>query len=577
MGIRFRPVTFKKRIILIFLVSILTPFVCLGFLSFYTIDSIIDNKVESTIQGRLKQDLLTLENTLNNLNHVSQQLAIGGRIPALIERLHQTDQPYERVELFNEIKSELNVITFSNPNIGLLLFYYPDTGAVQFENFRVRTPFAPERLSIMASYPEITYYGPHRSYNDSINQYVFSTMRQVNVAGRNVYLYIETGRNALETLFAPQNRKSDSRRLLILDNDGMIAFSENREVFPESTRFPAYDAEALSDSGYYGNFFWSKETSNQGWSIVSILPQNELNLERNRWLWQFTGFTVVVLLIAVFFAWLLRKMVYKPLDKFNKEIKSLILSHAPEETELTRIPEFDYTLYQIRSMKRKIWNLYEEIEQKERRRADLEVEKLLYQINPHFLMNTLDTVHWLAVMNGQKEIDRVVLSLNKLLYYNLGKKGETSTIGDEIQALKEYLQLQQIRYDFRFDVDIDVDELALSLPSPRFILQPLVENALYHGVSDDGYIYVGIRLRDDRLEIEVRDNGAGMSRETIDKLLHDDANESEKVGMGIGMRYVRRILKAHYGDKARLEIESGHDRGTTVMLSLPASGGDLDA
>lgn len=577
MGIRFRPVTFKKRIILIFLFSILTPFIFLGFLSFYTIDSIIDNKVESTIQGRLKQDLLTLENTLNNLNHVSQQLAIGGRIPALIERLEQTDQPYERVQLFNEIKSELNVITFSNPNIGLLLFYYPDTGVFQFENFRVRTPFDPRELPLMASYPEITYYGPHRSYNDSINQYVFSTMRQVNVAGQNVCLYIETGRNALETLFAPQNRKSDSRRLLILDNDGTIAFSENRDVFPELTRFPGYDADAASDSGYYGNFFWSKETSNQGWSIVSILPQNELNLERNRWLWQFTGFTVVVLLAAVSFAWLLRKMVYKPLDKFNREIKSLTLSNVPEETELTRIPEFDHTLYQIRSMKRKIWNLYEEIERKERRRADLEVEKLLYQINPHFLMNTLDTVHWLAVMNGQKEIDRVVLSLNKLLYYNLGKKGETSTIGDEIQALREYLQLQQVRYDFRFEVDIDVDEQALSLPSPRFILQPLVENALYHGVSDDGYIHVGIRRRDDRLEIEVRDNGAGMPRETIERLLGDDANESGKVGMGIGMRYVKSILQAHYGDRARLEIDSGQDRGTTVTLSLPASGGDLTA
>jgi len=266
-------------------------------------------------------------------------------------------------------------------------------------------------------------------------------------------------------------------------------------------------------------------------------------------------------------------MVYKPLDKFNTEIKSLIQSNSKEHTEYIHIPEFDYLLYQIRSMKKKIWVLYEEIEQKEKRRADLEVEKLLYQINPHFLMNTLDTVHWLAVMNGQEDIDKLVLSLNKLLYYNLGKMGETSTIGDELQALKEYLQLQQIRYDFQFDVDIDVDDSAMSLPSPRFILQPLVENALYHGVSDDGYIRVGIKLANE-LEITIQDNGSGMSQETIDRLLHDESKESHKVGMGIGMRYVKRILHTNYGNKASLEIRSEDGKGTTVILRVPVSGGE---
>jgi two-component system sensor histidine kinase YesM len=224
-------------------------------------------------------------------------------------------------------------------------------------------------------------------------------------------------------------------------------------------------------------------------------------------------------------------------------------------------------------MKGRIWALYEEIEAKEKRRADLEVEKLRYQINPHFLMNTLDTVHWLALMNGQQEIDKLVLSLNKLLNYNLRKMGEMSTIGEEIDALKEYLQLQQIRYDFQFDVDIDADEDSLALRCPRFILQPLVENALYHGVSDDGYIYVGVKLQDDSLCITIQDNGAGMAQETVDRLLGDETGEYRQVGMGIGMRYVRRILASSYGGEAQLQIRSGIGQGTVVSLRLPATGG----
>ncbi|MGF7049569.1 two-component system sensor histidine kinase YesM [Paenibacillus sp. DS2015] len=570
---RFKQVTFKNRIISIFLFGSLVPFICLGFVSFFTINSILVNKVKSAIESNLEQDMITLQNALNNMNHVSQQLAFGGGTNKLIEEIQNLDQSYERMQLLNELKSELNVISFSNPNVGLIMYYYPETSSYELENFSIRGRFSPEELPIMSQYSDITYYGPHKSYNGSINQYVFSTMRKVNLPDQNVYLYIETGRNALQNIFAPQNRKADSRRLLILDNDGRIAFSEDAQNFPEKELFPGYSSPEVT-SGEHGQYFWSKETSNQGWSIVSITPMKELNQERNQWLVKTTLFFILFICVSLFSAWVLWKMVYKPLGKFNTEIKSLIQTNSKEDTELTDIPEFDFLLHQIRSMKRQIWQLYGEIEEKEKRRADLEVEKLLYQINPHFLMNTLDTVHWLAVFSGHDEIDKLVLSLNKLLSYNLGKMGESTTIGDEVQALKEYLQLQQIRYDFQFDVDINVDENAMGLLIPRFILQPLVENALYHGVSDAGYIHVDIKSNDG-LDIIIQDNGAGMSEEKIDRLLNDDSKESQKVGMGIGMRYVKSILHANYGETARLEIKSEIGKGTIVSLRIPLSGGDL--
>lgn len=569
---RLKQITFKNRIIAIFLISSLIPFICLGFISFYTINSILGNKVEAALQNNLNQELIVLENTLNNINHVSQQLAFGGGTNKLLEELVHETESYNQIQLRNNIKAELNIISFSNPNVGLIMYYYPEVGTYDFENFRLRSEFLPDQLPLMAKYSEITYFGPHKSYNGSMNQYVFSTMRKVNLPDQDVYLYIETGRNALETLFAPENRKSDSRRLLILDNDGRIVFSENEGAFPVSSMFPGHSSAATALSGTYEAFYWNKATSNQGWSIVSLIPKNELNQERNSWLLQMALIFVVFIFVAVIIAWLLWKMVYNPLDKFNKEIKTLIQTNT-NYTGLTKIPEFDYLLYQIRDMKTKIWDLYGEIERKEKRRADLEVEKLLYQINPHFLMNTLDTVHWLAVFSGHEKIDKLVLSLNKLLSYNLGKMGEATTIGKEIQALKEYLQLQQIRYDFQFDVDLEVDESTMGLSIPRFILQPLVENALYHGVSDEGYIHVDIKLNQE-LEITIQDNGSGMTQAEIDALMLDESKESQKVGMGIGMRYVKRILQANYGERARLEIKSEVGKGTIVTLRIPVTGGE---
>lgn len=170
--------------------------------------------------------------------------------------------------------------------------------------------------------------------------------------------------------------------------------------------------------------------------------------------------------VALIMAWVLWKMVYRPLNLFHNEIK--MMTHAEHQVTLksTKIPEFDSLLRQFQNMKKNIWELFGEVKEKEKQRVDLEVEKLLYQINPHFLMNTLDTAHWLAVMNGQHEIDRLIQALNKLLYYNLGKLGRPSTIEEEINAIKQYLTLQQIRYDFQFDVRIQVDEVLLKKRYP---------------------------------------------------------------------------------------------------------------
>lgn len=568
---RFRQFTFKHRIISIFFLIVLIPFVCLGLASLFTINSILANKVGTSLQSNLKQDLLILDNTLNNLNHVSQQLAFGGGTNRILEQLQEETSRFEIIRLRNEMKYELNVVTFSNPNVGLTLYYNQETGEYDFENFMVRESFSPKSLPIMESYPEITYFGPHKSYNRSSNQLVFSIMRKVNVANQDIQLYVETGFNTAQKLLESKSSDSRSRNLLILNNEGRITYTQDEAHFPLNSLFPASDKKVAS--GVHGHSVWHKETSNQGWSLVSVVPEKELNREKNQWFLQIALYFLLFELAAIGLALFLSRMVYKPLERFNMEIKNLVQSNAKDNTELTNIPEFDYLLFKIRVMKKKVWELYGEIEQKEKRRADLEVEKLLYQINPHFLMNTLDTVHWLAMMNGQEEIDKLTLSLNKLLQYNLGKMGGGTTIQGEIEALKEYLQLQKIRYDFQFDVDIDVDEEAMQLEIPRFILQPLVENALYHGVSDDGYVHVDIRLNEE-LEIKVQDNGIGMTPEKIQQLLNDDPPDGQKVGMGIGMKYVIRILESNYGDRAMFTIKSEIGSGTIVSLSLPVYRGE---
>jgi two-component system sensor histidine kinase YesM len=554
--------TLKKRIIILFLLSSLIPFAGIATVSYFTIYSIVSDKIQNGLQSSLKQVELSLENAIDNLNHTSQQLSYEGSVGRKLGELLSSTEPFERSQLTGDLKREFSVINFTNPSVGLTMYYFQDTQSYDFENFSVKPDFSLDKLPLLASYYKISYYGPHISNNRFDNHYVLSALREVDLPNReNVYVYIETSFNLTQNIMN-NDQYGGKNAHIFTDNDGRIAYTEVPDVFVKDTAFQGTTNKQVD--GYY----WFKETSNQGWSIISVIPTADYNRELNRWFVQIILFSLLFFSITLFLAWLLWKMVYGPLTRFNSEIKLMTQNRSVSLPVKTKIPEFDYLLGQFRQMKEQIWELFATVEQKEKRRIDLELEKLQHQINPHFLMNSLDTVHWLAVMNGQAEIDRFVLSLNKLLYYNLGKHKESATIAEEIGALKEYLTLQQIRYDFVFDVRILVDERVMSMPIPRFILQPIVENSLYHGLNDDGYIEITVELNEG-VEIRVRDNGVGMTEDAIDQVLNRKSNDSDKVGMGIGMNYVKRMLHSRYGDRAKLEIRSVSGQGTTVMLVLP--------
>ncbi|NBD27756.1 sensor histidine kinase [Paenibacillus glycinis] len=560
--------TLKKRIIILFLISSLLPFIFVFFISYHTIYSILTNKIQDNLQSNLRQVELSLENAIGNLNSVSEQLAFKGSIGRDLEILLTSDNAYERSQMTTQINAELNLITFTNTNVGLTMYYFQKDGLHQFENTGVKPDFDPNALPLLTEYYGITYYGPHISYDRFNNNYVLSALRKVDLPSRDdVYVYIESNFKLTESLL-DNGKNPQHAYYLFLDNNRKITYSEIPDEYPLDSAFTSESPD--KSRGLNKEFYWFDETSNQGWSIVSVISNADYNKEMNKWFLQTLVSSMFFLGVSVFMAWLLWKMVYRPLSNFNKEIKLMTSNKTPSVLVQTRIPEFDQLLEQFRDMKTQIWDLFVEVQHKEKRRADLEVEKLLYQINPHFLMNTLDTVHWLAVMNGQGEIDRIITSLNKLLHYNLGKLGQSSTIRDEVDALKQYLILQKVRYDFEFQVDIEVDQSLLDMPIPRFILQPLVENSLYHGFSDNGIIQVRVKAQE-MIEISIQDNGSGMTQEAIAKLLHSEQMEREKVGMGIGMNYVKRMLEVYYNGKARIHIASAPGQGTSIYLSLPLS------
>lgn len=561
-----QPLSLRKRIIIIILLFATVSAVCLGVMSYYTISLILENRLQSAIRSNLSQVRLSMQNTINNLNHVSQLYSEQGSIGQELADFNVANTGYDRSKLLEQISSNMNLISFTNPSIGMCAYYPVNNELGYISNYRFKDGLPPAGLPLLANYYMISYYGPHISRDRMSDQMVLSAIRKLNFPGSpDIYVYIETSFNFTRQILE-SDLISQGINHLMVDNNGKVVYSENAS-FPVGSTI---DIEG-GDTGTVGTYKWYKSTSNQGWSMVSVISDADYNREKTRWLDQYFVYIILFLGFSLGCGILLWKTVYNPLRRFNDDIKTIENGDLDTPLEQIGIIEYDHIVESLQSMKTQIKELIGEIERKEKLRADLEIEKLRMQINPHFLMNSLNTAHWLAISKGQAEIDSVIQALNKLLSYNLGKSGSSSTLRDELAVLEEYMRLQQIRHNIAYRVTNHVGEDVLDIVLPRFILQPIIENAIRHGMSEKPEINIDISIENSRLQVSVSDNGPGMEQNLADKMISGQMAPGQ-TGMGIGLSYVIRTLESYYSGTAELTVKSEKGQGLMILLLIPMGG-----
>lgn len=210
--------------------------------------------------------------------------------------------------------------------------------------------------------------------------------------------------------------------------------------------------------------------------------------------------------------------------------------------------------------------------QEESLKKEAEIEALQYQLNPHFLYNTLNTIKWVAKIHQTPQISEAVSALVRLLQASLGKKGDFLPLKEEIGLIRDYMAIQSFRYGDTVKLTLDIDPLASVCLVPKMILQPLVENALIHGLENsakEGEIAIRAWLDRDMLLCEVQDNGKGMAvRETEAEPAQRGRHPKERMS-GIGLTHIRERIKLYYGPDYSMHLFSKPNAGTTVRLSLP--------
>ncbi|MFX3636794.1 MAG: sensor histidine kinase [Candidatus Pristimantibacillus sp.] len=564
----FKTGTLRRTLVIYLLIACLFPPILFSIFTYSSLHSILTNKIQAGINASLKQEATGLENLLSNLDFVSKQFALDGQTAEIVNEYLNTEKITEKAEIMKDIEESLNVVNFTNPNLGLTVYYNPQAkNPILFTNLAVSTEFGVADLPTFVRYNGAAYFGPHRTQYKNSSNIVFSSLREVkNDRAATVYIYLESNYNLFRKIMNSEWYGMKVSHYL-MNEQGEALFADQGTA-PVDPALLHWDMVESGNQLYEGHYLFGYESA-QGWKLITAVDQNVFNHEIDNWVQRMVLFIIGSIIFAIIIAMLIWRKVYGSLRKVNREIVRMT-GEREAPVSFTQVEEFDQLLGNFQVMKTTVNELINEVGRNERMKSQLETEKLLSQINPHFLHNTLNTVQWLARLHGKNDIDRVVTLLVQVLHYNMGKPGLIVTVNDEIEALKKYIELQSIRYEGELNFVIDVDPNTLHLQIPRFMLQPLVENAIYHGKKEqDGVIRIVIqKLNSGKLRLEVSDNGPGMDEQTVRNLM-GNGNEAPNLGMGIGLKYVRRLLDRYYGNSNLIKIDSEPDQGTILSVEIP--------
>ena len=310
-----------------------------------------------------------------------------------------------------------------------------------------------------------------------------------------------------------------------------------------------------------------------GWKTVGVFPLDEVMSNVNSMFWILIVTMTVSLMFIFFIALPLSNSVTHPISKLRKLMKQAESGDLSVHFDARSNDEIGELGKSFNNMVSRIDELIKLVYISQKNKQDAEMKILQEQIKPHFLYNTLDTISWLARDYDAKDIVQLVDALTNMFRVGLNQGRDVIHISEEISHISNYLYIQKIRYKSKMNYTINVNQELYQEMVPKLILQPLVENAIYHGIKQKrggGSIHINGITANDMLSLTVQDDGAGMTQEKVDYIMSvlTDDNQQQQL-TSFGLFYIKERLRIYYKKGYTIEVKSTLGVGTSVTLLLP--------
>lgn len=334
-----------------------------------------------------------------------------------------------------------------------------------------------------------------------------------------------------------------------------------------------------------GVLYTRGEVTGSGWTLVAVQDLGVLFKDtiilRNTLL-------VITAMVVIIFALLSIAMagdILKPVNRLIKSMKRVQSGETGVNVKVDRFDELGYMSKTFNDMIRENEMLVRSIYRAEITKKDAELQALQAQINPHFLYNTLESISWRARLSGVSEISEMVEDLAEIMEAGIGKSEEFIPLATEIEYIQTYLRIMKCRFEERLKTSIKADEALLGYKVPKLLIQPLIENAIYHGIdkaTKGGFVELRVKKENEYVLIEVVNSGKAISQNEIEEInLHLNMpsdeyffNLREHQRNNVGIENVNRRIKLYFGEEFGLKIEKDEKRHTLVTATLPLGGMD---
>ena len=592
----------QNRLIVLFLILSLIPMVVTGIYSYQKSSSAIHDKINTYSLEVVNQVAKNIEEELNRLEYQTIEIAFSDLVQNTLLNYEDLSE-WEIYDARYRMRADMvRKFSFSEYISDVILFTqeeekiiaYGDTGFTlnfkkDFKN-RMLTEirnkngapvwkpidYKDEIHYVDRVYPESS---PEKSYGVLVGR----TIKELYAGTQLGSIVIRIN----EKLFSDVYKNIDlgtGSELFIINSRGTVVSTRNRNIefnekYPESELVNKITENSSESNQSFEitiagekNLTAYSPINEADWYIVSTIPYSYLNRETGQIAEEIMLLSLIIFILAVFLSYLFTRSISAPLNNLVSAMNKVEAGDLDVQLEDNRAQdELAEASCNFNHMVGELNELVEDVKEKEKQKNNLEFKALQAQINPHFLSNILNTARLLADMQDADNLENYLSSVIKLLHLSMSNKEDFITVEKEVEYLKSYLNIQQFRLHNKFDSKFEIEEKLMDYKIPKFLLQPVVENAIIHGISNksgQGLIEIKGFSQNEQIIFSITDDGIGMNEEEINDLLNN-RTENKTQFSGIGIKNVEERIKLHFGEQYGLEIESFKDHFTTVKIILP--------
>lgn len=558
----FNGIKLRYKLAIFYSLFCFLPVMLLFWLSFLQMRSIIDDKGKMNLQSYLQQSVSSMDRTLDGYNSLSDYIAFDRTLAEVFSMEYGT--PYEQYEqLTQKVDPILRTASYFHGGMQQITIY-TDNGMVKHD-----TTVAPVSEIEETDWYQKTLEHPGLNWFVNYQEKTLFSARKLAFSGAREgvnILYMDVD---YQKLFTPYAETLISEcGLYITDQDGKLVFEESR-FSGKNQNYDLTYSEFLEqrDRGSTDYIILCEQSNTTGWTVWLYQPVG-LAGEAMRPIGVMAGVTILICIFAAVLAYFITSgMVSSRIERLTHFMQEVQEGSMDMQMESDDRDEIGMLYRGFGSMMKRIRTLINEVYLSKITQKEAELKALQAQINPHFLYNTLSLINWKALAAGEEDISRMTLALSTFYRTALNRGRNVLQVETELSNTRAYLEIQSMLHGGDFDYEIEAQTEILQCESLNLILQPLVENAIHHGIEEktDGRGKITVRgwKEDNCVWFMVEDNGVGMEQEVADKILTMESK-------GYGVRNVDERIRLCYGEKYAMKVESVVGKGTKMTIHFPA-------